>query len=81
MPEEWGGILFFVQKFLRRHTKGLNDLIESILLQAEVLDLKAAKDTLAEGIVIEAKMEESKQEALFSHYYCVTKGTLRTKTL
>ena len=75
MPEEWGGDSIFVQVSAKTH-QGLNDLIESILLQAEVLDLKAAKDTLAEGIVIEAKLDKARGPVAT---VIVTKGTLKNQ--
>ncbi|KAB8037086.1 translation initiation factor IF-2 [Silvanigrella paludirubra] len=73
MPEEWGGESIFVQVSAKTH-QGLNDLIESILLQAEVLDLKASKDTLAEGIVIEAKLDKARGPVAT---VIVTKGSLK----
>ncbi|WGL61128.1 translation initiation factor IF-2 [Pigmentibacter sp. JX0631] len=75
MPEEWGGDSIFVQVSAKTH-QGLNELIESILLQAEVLDLKAAKDTLAEGIVIEAKLDKARGPVAT---VIVTKGTLKNQ--
>ena len=39
---------------------GLDDLIEAILLQAEVLDLKANPDRTADGVVIEAKLDKGR---------------------
>lgn len=75
MPEEWGGDSIFVQVSAKTH-QGLNELIESILLQAEVLDLKAPKDTLAEGIVIEAKLDKARGPVAT---IIVTKGTLKNQ--
>ena len=73
MPEEWGGESIFVQVSAKTH-QGLNELIESILLQAEVLDLKAPKDTLAEGIVIEAKLDKARGPVAT---VIITKGSLK----
>ncbi|KAB8028491.1 translation initiation factor IF-2 [Fluviispira multicolorata] len=73
MPEEWGGDSMFIQVSAKTG-QGLNDLIEGILLQAEVLDLKATKDSLAEGIVIEAKLDKARGPVAT---VIVTKGTLK----
>lgn len=73
LPEEWGGDAMFVQVSAKTH-QGINELIESILLQAEVLDLKASKDTLAEGVVIEAKLDKSRGPVAT---VIVTKGCLK----
>ncbi len=73
LPEEWGGDAMFVQVSAKTH-QGLNELIEAILLQAEVLDLKASKDTLAEGIVIEAKLDKARGPVAT---VIVTKGCLK----
>lgn len=73
LPEEWGGDAMFVQVSAKTH-QGLNELIEAILLQAEVLDLKASKDTLAEGIVIEAKLDKARGPVAT---VIVTKGSLK----
>ncbi len=58
-PEQWGGDTMFVPVSALRG-EGLDDLLESILLQAEVLDLKANPELFAEGIVLEAKMERGR---------------------
>jgi translation initiation factor IF-2 len=73
LPEEWGGDSMFVQVSAKTH-QGLNELIEAILLQAEVLDLKASKNTLAEGIVIEAKLDKARGPVAT---VIVTKGCLK----
>ena len=53
---------------------GLNDLIEAILLQAEVLDLRANPDRTAEGVVIEAKLDRGRGSVAT---VLVKRGTLR----
>jgi translation initiation factor IF-2 len=58
-PEQWGGDTMFVPVSALRG-EGLDNLLESILLQAEVLDLKANPERFAEGIVLEAKMERGR---------------------
>ncbi|WP_186648445.1 translation initiation factor IF-2 [Fluviispira vulneris] len=73
MPEEWGGDSMFIQVSAKTG-QGLNDLIEGILLQAEVLELKATRDCLAEGIVIEAKLDKARGPVAT---VIVTKGTLK----
>ena len=40
--------------------KGLNDLVDGILLEAEVLDLKASSKRLARGVVLEAQIHEGR---------------------
>jgi translation initiation factor IF-2 len=55
-PEDWGGDTVFVNVSAKQG-KGLDELLEMILLQAEVLELKANPDKLAVGHVIEAKLD------------------------
>ncbi|MBA2321434.1 MAG: translation initiation factor IF-2, partial [Deltaproteobacteria bacterium] len=59
VPEDWGGDTMFVPVSALRQT-GIDELLEAILLQAEVLDLKANPERAAEGTVIEAKMERGR---------------------
>ncbi|MDR2390891.1 MAG: translation initiation factor IF-2, partial [Planctomycetota bacterium] len=57
LPEEWGGQVGMVN--VSAHTKeGMDNLIERILLEAEVLELRANPDRQATGFVIEASMSE-----------------------
>jgi len=59
IPEEWGGENLFVQ--VSAHTgEGVDKLLESILLQAELMDLTAVVDGPAQGIVIEASLEKGR---------------------
>ena len=59
VPEEWGGDVMCIP--VSAHTKmGLDDLLESVLLVAEVKELKANPDRLAKGIVIEAKLDKGR---------------------
>ncbi|MBQ8839945.1 MAG: translation initiation factor IF-2 [Clostridia bacterium] len=59
VPEEWGGDVMCIP--VSAHTKmGIDDLLESILLIAEVKELKANPDRLAKGIVIEAKLDKGR---------------------
>ena len=55
-PEEWGGKTIFVDVSAKKRLN-LDKLLESLLLQAEILELKANPDRLAYGTVLEAKMD------------------------
>jgi translation initiation factor IF-2 len=55
-PEEWGGDTMFVDVSAKQRLN-LDDLLESILLLAEVADLKANPDAEASGVVIESKLD------------------------
>ncbi len=57
VPEEWGGDTMFVEVSAKTG-KGIDALLERLLLQAEVLELKAPRDTPAKGIVIESKLDK-----------------------
>jgi translation initiation factor IF-2 len=59
IPEEWGGTSMFVNVSARTGT-GIDQLLEAILLQAEVLELRAPKKGLASGIVIESSVEKGR---------------------
>ena len=59
ISEDMGGDVQFVEVSALTGT-GLDDLLESVLLQAELLDLKANPDRAAEGIVIESKLEKGR---------------------
>ncbi len=59
VPEEFGGDSPFVPVSAKTG-QGVDDLLEQVLLQAEVLELKAAKDSLAKGLVIEAKLDKGR---------------------
>ena len=59
VPEDWGGDTMFVEVSAKTG-KGVDDLLDSVLLQSEVLELKAAKNIPAKGIVIEARMDKGK---------------------
>ncbi|MBQ8393510.1 MAG: translation initiation factor IF-2 [Clostridia bacterium] len=59
VPEQWGGDVICVP--VSAHTRmGLDDLLETILLVAEVKELKANPNRRAKGIVIEAKLDKGK---------------------
>ncbi len=59
VPEDWGGDAMFVE-VSAKSGQGIDTLLESILLQAEVLELNASKDSNAKGIVIEARLDKGK---------------------
>jgi len=59
LPEEYGGETQFVQVSARTG-QGIDNLLDAILLQAEVLELKAPKDTPAKGIVIESRLDKGR---------------------
>ena len=59
VPEDWGGDCMFVEVSAKTG-QGIDQLLEGILLQAEVLELKAAKNTSAKGVVIEARLDKGK---------------------
>ncbi len=58
-PEEWGGDTMFIPVSAKTGL-GVDQLLESILLQSEVLELKARSSGLAEGSVIEAKLDKGR---------------------
>jgi translation initiation factor IF-2 len=55
-PEEWGGETMFVDVSAKTH-ENLEDLLESILLLAEIEELKANPDAEASGVVIESRLD------------------------
>jgi len=59
IPEEYGGEVQFVPVSAKTGT-GIDELLDAILLQAEVLELKAPKDAPAKGIVIESRLDKGK---------------------
>jgi len=59
IPEEWGGQTMFVNVSARTGA-GIDQLLESILLQAEVLELRAPRTGLASGVVIESSVEKGR---------------------
>ena len=59
LPEEYGGDAQFVQVSAKTGD-GIDKLLESVLLQAEVLELKAARNIPAKGIVIEARIDKGR---------------------
>ncbi|HMN45719.1 MAG TPA: translation initiation factor IF-2 [Povalibacter sp.] len=59
IPEDWGGDTQFAYVSARTGD-GIDDLLEKVLLQAAVLELKATREGLAAGVVIESTMEKGR---------------------
>lgn len=59
VPEEWGGSNMFVDVSAKKRLH-IDDLLETILLQADVLELKANPDAPASGFVIEANLDKGR---------------------
>jgi translation initiation factor IF-2 len=59
VPEEWGGDTMFVEVSAKTG-QGIDSLLERILLQAEVLELKTPRDAPAKGIVVEARLDKGR---------------------
>jgi translation initiation factor IF-2 len=59
LPEEYGGDVQFVPVSAKTG-QGIDQLLDAILLQAEVLELKAPKDAPAKGIVIESRLDKGR---------------------
>ena len=59
VSEEWGGDTIFCEISAKKK-EGIQELLEMILLQADIMDLKADPDRYARGIVIEAKLDRGR---------------------
>ena len=59
VAEEWGGETIFCEVSAKQR-QGIADLLEMILLQADILDLKADPDPPARGIIVEAKLDKGR---------------------
>jgi translation initiation factor IF-2 len=73
IPEDWGGENMFVNVSARTG-QGIDELLEAVLLQAEVLELRAPRTGLASGVVIESSIEKGRGAVAT---VLVKKGTLR----
>lgn len=73
LPEEWGGDTIMVPVSAKKR-QGIDDLLENILLVAEVMELKANPNRHAQGVVIEAKLDKGRGPVCT---VLVQKGTLR----
>jgi translation initiation factor IF-2 len=72
-PEEWGGTTLFAEISAKKKT-GIKELLELILLQAELLELKANPEKPARGTVIESKLDSGRGPVAT---VLVQEGTLR----
>jgi translation initiation factor IF-2 len=59
LPEEWGGNTMFVEVSAKKG-EGIDDLLESILLQAEVLELTTVAEGRARGVIIESRLDKGR---------------------
>ncbi len=73
IPEEWGGQSIFVNVSARTG-QGIDQLLDSLLLQAEILELKAPRGGLASGIVVESSIEKGRGAVAT---VLIKKGTLK----
>ncbi|PJC86148.1 translation initiation factor IF-2 [Vibrio sp. HA2012] len=73
IPEEWGGENMFVHISAKQGTN-IDSLLETILLQAEVLELTAVKDGMASGVVVESRLDKGRGPVAT---VLVQSGTLR----
>jgi translation initiation factor IF-2 len=73
IPEAYGGDTMFVPVSAKKGT-GIDELLEAVLLQAEVLELTAARDTPAKGLIIEARLDKGRGPVAS---LLVLSGTLR----
>ncbi|NDC13380.1 MAG: GTP-binding protein, partial [Actinobacteria bacterium] len=74
VPEEFGGDSPFVPVSAKTG-QGVDELLEQVLLQAEVLELRAPVDAMAKGLVIEAQLDKGRGPVAT---ILVQSGTLRT---
>jgi len=73
VPEEYGGEAMFVHVSAKTG-KGIDDLLDAILLQAEVLELTAQHETPAKGLIVEARLDKGRGAVAT---LLVQSGTLR----
>ena len=73
IPEEWGGDVPFVHVSAKAGT-GVDDLLDAVLLQAEILELKAVPEAPAKGVVVEARLDKGRGPVAT---ILVQNGTLR----
>jgi translation initiation factor IF-2 len=73
IPEEWGGDTLFVNVSAQTG-QGIDQLLDSILLQAELLELRAVADGRAAGVVLESSLEKGRGAV---STILVTRGKLR----
>jgi translation initiation factor IF-2 len=73
VPEDWGGDVMFVQVSAKTGL-GIDNLLEAVLLQAEVLELKAVRDGHGRGIIVESSLDKGRGPVAT---VLVQSGTLR----
>ncbi len=73
IPEAWGGDTMFVP-ISAKTGLGIDELLDSIVLQSEVLELKASNDGVAKGVVIESRLDKGRGPVAT---ILVQRGTLR----
>ncbi|PPK53594.1 translation initiation factor IF-2 [Marinobacter persicus] len=73
IPEDWGGDVQFVP-VSAKSGEGIDDLLEALLLQAEILELEASPDAAAKGVVVESSLERGRGSVAT---VLVQNGTLR----
>ena len=73
IPEDWGGDVQFVP-VSAKSGEGIDDLLEALLLQAEILELEASPDANAKGVVVESSLERGRGSVAT---VLVQNGTLR----
>ena len=74
IPEDWGGETMFVQVSAKTG-QGIDDLLDALLLQAEVLELEAVVDGPARGIIVESRLDRGRGPVAT---VLVQSGTLKT---
>ena len=74
LPEDWGGQTIVVPTAAKKG-EGIKQLLEAILLQAEIMELRANPNRKAEGVVIEARLDKGVGPVAT---VIVQKGTLKT---
>ena len=74
VPEQWGGSTLFAEVSAKQKT-GIKELLDLILLQAEVLELRANPDKSARGVIIESKLDKGRGPVAT---LLVQEGTLKT---
>jgi len=73
IPEDWGGKTAYMPVSARKKT-GIQELLDRILLESEMLELKASRQGRAKGVVLEARLDKGKGPVAT---VLVEKGTLR----
>ena len=73
VPEEWGGDVMFIPVSAKKR-EGITDILEGILLQAEMLELKADVHAEPEAVVVESKIERGRGSV---STVIITSGTLK----